>query len=137
MRMSRPGRTDQRAEKYRTLAFAIKREPTERLAAAGRELADWLRKIERDTLPFSVPRAYQRGARWVDPRLVAEVTFTTWVSVLTSLGMALVLTKANTRPPMHSITARAPFSRMLISKIRWIRRSFIRASKGSGNSARQ
>jgi hypothetical protein len=28
-----------------------------------------------------------------------------WVSVLTSLGMALVLTKANTRPPMHSIKA--------------------------------
>jgi bifunctional non-homologous end joining protein LigD len=47
--------------------------------AAGRELAECLRKIERDTPPFaSVPRAYQRGARWVDPRLVVEVTFTTW-----------------------------------------------------------
>ena len=38
-------------------------------------------KIERDTPPFvAVPRAYQRGARWVDPRLVAEVTFTTWTA---------------------------------------------------------
>ena len=49
--------------------------------AAGRELAERLRKIERDTPPFvAVPRAYQRGARWVDPRLVAEVTFTTWTA---------------------------------------------------------
>ena len=49
--------------------------------AAGRELAERLRKIERDTPPFvSVPRAYQRGARWVDPRLVAEVAFTTWTT---------------------------------------------------------
>jgi ATP-dependent DNA ligase len=49
--------------------------------AAGRELAERLGKIERDTLPFvSVPRAYQKGARWVDPRLVAEVTFTTWTA---------------------------------------------------------
>jgi bifunctional non-homologous end joining protein LigD len=49
--------------------------------AAGRELAERLGKIERDTPPFvSVPRAYQRGARWVDPRLVAEVTFTTWTA---------------------------------------------------------
>jgi hypothetical protein len=37
-----------------------------------------LRKIERDDAPFaSVPRAYQRGARWVEPRLMAEVTFST------------------------------------------------------------
>jgi bifunctional non-homologous end joining protein LigD len=49
--------------------------------AAGRELAQRLGKIERDTPPFaSVPRDYQRGARWVDPRLVAEVTFTTWTA---------------------------------------------------------
>ena len=49
--------------------------------AAGRELARRLGKIERDTPPFaSVPREYQRGARWVDPRLVAEVTFTTWTA---------------------------------------------------------
>jgi bifunctional non-homologous end joining protein LigD len=49
--------------------------------AAGRELAERLGKIERDTPPFvSVPRAYQRGTRWVDPRLVAEVTFTTWTA---------------------------------------------------------
>jgi bifunctional non-homologous end joining protein LigD len=49
--------------------------------AAGRELAERLGKIERDTPPFaSVPRPYQRGARWVDPRLVAEVTFTTWTA---------------------------------------------------------
>ena len=49
--------------------------------AAGRELAERLRKIERDTSPFfSVPRAYQRGARWVEPKLVAEVAFTTWTA---------------------------------------------------------
>jgi hypothetical protein len=46
-----------------------------------RALAERLRKIERETPPFaSVPRVYQRGARWVDPRLVAEVTFTTWTT---------------------------------------------------------
>jgi bifunctional non-homologous end joining protein LigD len=46
--------------------------------AAGGELAQRLGKIQRDTPPFvSVPRAYQRGARWVEPRLVAEVTFST------------------------------------------------------------
>ena len=40
-----------------------------------------LAKIERDAPPFaSVPRVYQSGARWVDPRLVAEVTFTTWTA---------------------------------------------------------
>jgi bifunctional non-homologous end joining protein LigD len=51
--------------------------------AAGRELAERLRKIERDTPPFaSVPRAYQSGSRWVAPRLVAEVTFTTWTTDL-------------------------------------------------------
>ena len=49
--------------------------------AAGRDLAQRRAKIERDTAPFvSVPRAYQPGARWVDPRLVAEVTFTTWTA---------------------------------------------------------
>ena len=42
--------------------------------AAGREFAERLRQIERDTAPFAaVARAYQRDARWVDPRLVAEV----------------------------------------------------------------
>jgi bifunctional non-homologous end joining protein LigD len=47
----------------------------------GRELAQRLAKIERDTPPFAaVPRAYQRSARWVDPCLVAEVTFTTWTA---------------------------------------------------------
>ena len=40
--------------------------------AAGRDLAQRLAKIERDTPPFaSVPRAYQRGARWAS-RVVAE-----------------------------------------------------------------
>jgi bifunctional non-homologous end joining protein LigD len=49
--------------------------------AAGRELAERLAKIERDTPPFAaVPRAYQKGARWVEPRLVAEITFTTWTA---------------------------------------------------------
>jgi bifunctional non-homologous end joining protein LigD len=27
-----------------------------------------------------VPRAYQRGAHWARPRLVAAVTFTTWTA---------------------------------------------------------
>jgi bifunctional non-homologous end joining protein LigD len=49
--------------------------------AAGRELAERLSQIERGTPPFvAVPREYERGARWVDPRLVAEVTFTTWTA---------------------------------------------------------
>jgi bifunctional non-homologous end joining protein LigD len=49
--------------------------------AAGGELVQRLAKIERDTPPFAaVPRAYQRGASWVDPHLVAEVTFTTWTA---------------------------------------------------------
>jgi len=49
--------------------------------AAGSELADRLGRIERDTPPFlAVPRSYLRGARWVEPRLVAEVTFTTWTT---------------------------------------------------------
>jgi bifunctional non-homologous end joining protein LigD len=49
--------------------------------AAGRELARRLGETERDTPPFvSVPRPYQRGARWVQPRLVAEVTFSTWTA---------------------------------------------------------
>ena len=40
-----------------------------------------MRKLERADPPFAaVPRAYQRGARWVAPRLVAEVTFTTWTA---------------------------------------------------------
>jgi bifunctional non-homologous end joining protein LigD len=47
----------------------------------GHDLVTRLRKIERDTPPFvAVPRAYQKGARWVDPRLVAEVTFTSWTA---------------------------------------------------------
>jgi bifunctional non-homologous end joining protein LigD len=49
--------------------------------AAGRELAQRLAKIERDTPPFAaVPRAHQRSARWVDPCLVADVTFTNWTA---------------------------------------------------------
>jgi bifunctional non-homologous end joining protein LigD len=47
----------------------------------GHDLAARLRKIERpDPLFAEVPRAYQRGARWVDPRLVAEATFITWTA---------------------------------------------------------
>jgi hypothetical protein len=46
-----------------------------------RDLAERLAKIERDTPPLaSVPRTYQRGARWGDLRLVAEVTFTSWTA---------------------------------------------------------
>jgi bifunctional non-homologous end joining protein LigD len=49
--------------------------------AAVRELADRLRKIERPDPPFvSVPQEYQRGARWAEPKLVAEVAFTTWTA---------------------------------------------------------
>jgi len=49
--------------------------------AVGSELAERLGRIGRDTPPFvAVPRSYQRGARWVEPRLVAEVTFTTWTT---------------------------------------------------------
>jgi bifunctional non-homologous end joining protein LigD len=49
--------------------------------ATGHELAARLRKIERKDPTFaSVPRAYHRGARWVEPRLVAEVAFTSWTT---------------------------------------------------------
>jgi bifunctional non-homologous end joining protein LigD len=49
--------------------------------ATGHELATRLRKIDRKGPPFaSVPRQCLRGARWVEPRLVVEVTFSTWTS---------------------------------------------------------
>ena len=48
---------------------------------AGRELADRLRQIERTSPAFAaVPRQYLRGARRVEPKLVAEVAFTSWTS---------------------------------------------------------
>jgi bifunctional non-homologous end joining protein LigD len=44
----------------------------------GRDLVARLRNFERPDPPFAaVPRAYQRGARWAEPKLVAEVAFTT------------------------------------------------------------
>jgi bifunctional non-homologous end joining protein LigD len=44
-------------------------------------VAGQLREIERSSPAFAaVPCAYHRGARRVDPRLVAEVTFTTWTA---------------------------------------------------------
>ena len=47
----------------------------------GHDLVAWLRKLERADPPFTaVPRAYQRGSRWAEPRLVAEVTFSTWTA---------------------------------------------------------
>jgi bifunctional non-homologous end joining protein LigD len=52
--------------------FALKAEP---------ELVARLRKLERPDPPFTkVPRAYQRSARWAEPKLVAEVTFSTWTA---------------------------------------------------------
>ena len=49
--------------------------------AVGRELADRLRQIERTSPAFAaVPRQYLCGARWVEPKLVAEVAFTSWTS---------------------------------------------------------
>lgn len=37
-----------------------------------------LAKLERDTPPVIDPRRAERGARWVTPRLVAEISFTEW-----------------------------------------------------------
>ena len=55
--------------------------PNSTANADGHNRSARLRKIKRDAPPFvSVPRAYQRGARWVDPHPVAEVTFTTWTA---------------------------------------------------------
>jgi bifunctional non-homologous end joining protein LigD len=48
---------------------------------SGRDLATRLRKLERPQPPFlAVPREYWRGVKWVEPRLVVEVAFTTWTS---------------------------------------------------------
>jgi bifunctional non-homologous end joining protein LigD len=45
----------------------------------GHELVAQLRKLERADPPFTaVPREYERGSRWAEPRLVAEVAFSTW-----------------------------------------------------------
>ena len=47
----------------------------------GHDLVTRLRKLERADPPFTaVPRAYQRGSRWAEPRLLAEVTFSTWTA---------------------------------------------------------
>jgi len=48
--------------------------------AAGRELAQRLAKIERTPRPSPRSRTYQRGARWLEPRRVAQVAFTTWAA---------------------------------------------------------
>ncbi|MEA2780203.1 MAG: bifunctional non-ous end joining protein LigD, partial [Rhodospirillaceae bacterium] len=46
---------------------------------AGRNLIAKLRKIERNDSRFvEVPRQDRGGTHWVDPRLVAEVSFTEW-----------------------------------------------------------
>jgi ATP-dependent DNA ligase len=45
----------------------------------GRDLVGRLRELERSDPPFAaVPRAYQRGAGWAEPRLVADLGFTAW-----------------------------------------------------------
>ena len=47
----------------------------------GHDLVARLRKLERPAPPFAaVARAYQRGADWAEPRLVAEVAFSTWTA---------------------------------------------------------
>jgi len=45
-----------------------------------RDLRDRLRVLERSSSPFAdvVPRPFARDARWVEPQLVAEVTFGEW-----------------------------------------------------------
>jgi bifunctional non-homologous end joining protein LigD len=49
-------------------------------AAALADVERRLRPLERKTSPFAVgpPRADARGAHWVTPKLVGEVTFTEW-----------------------------------------------------------
>jgi len=45
------------------------------------ELAARLRRLRRGTPPFdSVPREAARGATWVEPELVAQVSFTEWTA---------------------------------------------------------
>jgi bifunctional non-homologous end joining protein LigD len=45
----------------------------------GREFVARLKKIERRDMPFvDVPRADRIDTHWVDPKMVAEVTFTAW-----------------------------------------------------------
>ena len=62
----------------------------DRLAYAGKvgtgfseallaDLFQRLRKLERERSPFAEPPR-ERGARWVEPKLVAEVRFTEWTS---------------------------------------------------------
>jgi bifunctional non-homologous end joining protein LigD len=47
----------------------------------GHELVAQLRQMERPDPPFAaVPRPYQRGARWAEPRLVAEIVFSNWTT---------------------------------------------------------
>jgi bifunctional non-homologous end joining protein LigD len=47
----------------------------------GHDLVARLRQMERPDSPFaSVPRPYQRGAHWAEPRLVAEVAFSNWTT---------------------------------------------------------
>ena len=50
--------------------------------AVARDLRRRLEAIERRTAPFAppLPAAVQRRARWVQPRLVGEVTFTEWTN---------------------------------------------------------
>ncbi|MDX6428910.1 MAG: bifunctional non-ous end joining protein LigD [Streptosporangiaceae bacterium] len=47
------------------------------------DLAELLRPLSRSTSPFapgSVPYEFARGARWVEPRKVGEVTFISWTA---------------------------------------------------------
>lgn len=48
---------------------------------SARDLAKRLKGLKRDAMPFQdVPRADQKGATWVEPRVVIEVEFTEWTS---------------------------------------------------------
>ncbi len=46
------------------------------------DLMEQLRPLARDTSPFDteVPAQHARDARWVEPRLVGEVSFAEWTA---------------------------------------------------------
>ncbi|OPC84189.1 ATP-dependent DNA ligase [Embleya scabrispora] len=48
--------------------------------AEQRQLAELFAVVPRETSPFAGPVSEGRGARWVEPRLVAEVSATGWTS---------------------------------------------------------
>ena len=47
--------------------------------ATRRQMVARLQQLQRERSPFvEVPRPDARDARWVEPKLVAEIEFTTW-----------------------------------------------------------